>query len=168
MSSRLRGRFALALAGAAVCGVAGIAFAGTSTTTFDVTATVLAVCDVTASDLAFGNYDPNSGTPNDASTTLSVTCSNGETYDIALDEGAGTGATVAARLMMNGANTLSFGLFTNAGRTTSWGDGTLGTSTVAGTGNGAAQSISVYGRIPIGQLVASGAYTDTITVTLTY
>ena len=152
----------------AMCATAPAALAQTTTTdTFQVTATVLSVCSVTATDLAFGNYDATSGTPDDAQSAVTATCTSGETYDIGLDVGTGTGATYAVRRMTNGANTLNYSLFRNAGRTNVWGE-SIGVDTVAGTGNGSPQNIDVYGRIPVGQYVAAGAYSDSILVTLTY
>jgi spore coat protein U-like protein len=44
----------------------------------------------------------------------------------------------------------------------------VSTDTVAGTGNGAAQAITVYGQAAAGQYVAPGSYADTITATITY
>ncbi len=145
---------------------AGIA--ATATTTFQVTATVLSVCTVSATNLAFGNYDASSGTPNDASSTVTTTCSNTTAYTVALNAGTGSGATVALRKMTNGANTLNYSMYTTAGRTTVWGDGTLSTVTQAGTGNGSGQALTVFGRIPTSQYVTAGSYTDTVTATVTY
>jgi spore coat protein U-like protein len=62
---------------------------------------------------------------------------------------------------------LNYSLHSDAARTVVWGN-TAGTDTVAGTGNGLAQTLTVYGNIPGGQLSAPGAYTDTVTATLTY
>jgi spore coat protein U-like protein len=39
---------------------------------------------------------------------------------------------------------------------------------VAATGNGSAQSFTVYGRVPPQAAPAPGNYSDTITVTVTY
>ena len=58
-------------------------------------------------------------------------------------------------------------MFSNSGRTTNWGN-TVGTNTLAETGTGTVQSLTVYGQIPAGEYVAPGAYTDTITATVTY
>jgi len=44
----------------------------------------------------------------------------------------------------------------------------VGTDTVAGTGTGALQSLTVYGQLPANQKVLPGSYSDTITVTITY
>ena len=69
--------------------------------------------------------------------------------------------------MTSGANTVNYTLYSNSGRTTLWGN-TVGTDTVAATGNGASQSYTVYGRVPTQAAPAPGTYTDTITVTVTY
>lgn len=144
------------------------ALAGTATGQFDVTATVLDNCTVAASDLAFGNYTPSSGSPATASTTLQVTCTPSLAYTIALDGGATTGAVGARAMSDGGSNRLDYGLFTSTGYGTIWGDGTGATQTVAGTGNGVAKPHTVYGRIPASQFVAAGSYTDRITVTVSY
>jgi spore coat protein U-like protein len=145
----------------------GPAHAGSDDDTFQVTATVLAACIVVASDLSFGVYDPTSASPTDASSTLDVTCTNGAAYTVALDPGAGVGATVSARKMNKGADELTYGLYRNAGRTLVWGQ-TVGVDTLAGTGTGAVQSLTVYGRIPAGQAAPAGAYADQVTVTVSF
>jgi spore coat protein U-like protein len=144
------------------------AHAAQITTTFTVTATVLASCQVTASDLDFGNYAATSASDTAADTTVDVTCTNGTNYTIALDGGS-VAHDVAARAMSDGnSHTLSYGLYTTAGFTTAWGDGTASTSTVSGTGDGTAQPTTVFGRLPAGQYVPAATYNDHITVTVTY
>ena len=142
--------------------------AATATSTFNVNANVLAVCTVTSTDLNFGDYDASQASHNSATSTLSVTCSKGQDYTIALSAGAGASATVAGRKMTSGAETLDYNLYTSGSHSTIWGDGTLATSVVPETGNGDAQSHTVYGQIPTNQHVPSGVYSDTINVTLTY
>jgi spore coat protein U-like protein len=39
---------------------------------------------------------------------------------------------------------------------------------VSGTGNGAGQTITIFGRVPAQTTPAPGTYTDTVTVTVTY
>ena len=98
---------------------------------------------------------------------LAVTCTNTTPYTVGLDAGTFTGATVTTRRMTGpAAAPLSYSLFSDAGRTTNWGN-TAG-SWVSGTGNGSSQTLNVYGRIPAAQYATPGAYTDTITVTVTY
>jgi spore coat protein U-like protein len=139
----------------------------TATTTMNVTATVLSSCSVSATDLAFGNYNPISGAALDGATSISVTCTNGTSYNVGISAGGGAGATTASRKMTNGANTLNYTLYRDAGRTNVWGD-IVATDTLPGTGSGAAQPIDVYGRIPGGQTAPSGGYSDTVTITVTY
>jgi spore coat protein U-like protein len=140
------------------------AAAATSTTTMSVTATVQATCSLSATTLAFGTYV---GVQLDGSSTLSVSCTNTTPYTVALNAGVGTGATVATRKMTATGTTLNYSLYQDTTRATVWGQ-TTGTDTVAGTGNGSAQSLTVYGRIPAGQLPTPGSYADTITATITY
>jgi spore coat protein U-like protein len=141
------------------------AVAATVTTTFGVTATVQATCLVSAASLAFGTY---TGAVVDTASTVSVTCTNTTPYNVGLSVGLATGATVTTRKMTGPASALlSYSLFSDSSRTLNWGQ-TIGTDTVTGTGNGAAQAISVFGRLTAGQFVAPGAYTDTITATVTY
>ncbi|HEY8949747.1 MAG TPA: spore coat U domain-containing protein [Rhizomicrobium sp.] len=140
----------------------------TISTTFTVKATVLASCQVTAADLDFGNYAPGTGSDTTADSNIDVTCTNGTHYTVALDGGS-TAHDVAAREMNDGnSHTLSYGLYTTAGFTTAWGDGSGSTTTVSGTGDGTAQSSTVFGQLPAGQYVPAGPYTDLITVTVTY
>ncbi len=139
----------------------------TTTSAFPVTATVLSACIVTASPLAFGNYNPTSATPLTANTNVLVTCTFGTPYNVGLNQGLGTGATITNRKMMSGVNSLTYQLFQDAGHTTNWGQ-TIGTDTETGTGTGVAQNYVVYGSIPASQVAPAGLYADTITVSVTY
>ena len=143
---------------------APVASAATATSTIAVTATVLSFCTITALPLAFGNY---SAAVVNATTSLAVACTVGTTYNVGLDVGVGTGATVAQRKMTFNTSTLNYGLFSDAARTVQWGP-TVGTNTVAGTGTGLVQNLNVYGQIPANQVVAPGLYTDTVTAVITY
>ncbi|MEJ0025035.1 MAG: spore coat U domain-containing protein [Rhizomicrobium sp.] len=164
-SLRVCGAFVLLAAGGATQGQAA-----TATGTFAVTATVLSGCAVTATDLIFGNYSSVAATPTDASSTVTAICTAGVAYTIAADAGTGIGATVAARSMTGlvTGGTLNYMMYSNAGRTTLWGDGTLATSTVGGTAALVPQNYTIYGRAPALQHPAAGLYADLVTVTLTY
>src|SRR5262249_56597254 len=100
--------------------------------------------------------------------TITVTCTNTSPYNVGLDPGTATGATVTTRKMSGpGGALLAYALYQDAAHTKNWGN-TVGTDTVAGTGNGNAQSLTVYGQVAAGQYVTPGAYADTITATITY
>ena len=152
-----------------IVGVLGIALpigaqGSTTTATIAVTATVFSACTITANALPFGTY---SNGVNNATTTVTPTCTLATPYTVGLDAGTGTGATVAARKLTLGANTLTYTLYSDSARTVLWGN-TIGTNTVAGTGTGVFQTLTVYGQIPASQNVQPGNYTDTVTATLTY
>jgi spore coat protein U-like protein len=139
----------------------------TATAIIPVTATVLSACAVVAAPLVFGNYDPTAASALTANTNVLVTCTFGTPYNVGLNQGLGTGATITNRKMMWGANTLTYQLFQDAAFSSNWGQ-TIGTDTETGTGSSLPQSLTVYGRIPASQAAVAGLYLDTITVTVTY
>ena len=141
--------------------------AATATNVITVSATVLSACLVTATPLAFGLYD-TAGLAVNATSSVGVTCTGTTSYTIALGAGAGTGATFASRKMTDGTQMLNYSIYTNNSLTTVWGDGTAGSSVVSGTGTLGTVLHSVYGKIPAGQAVNAGVYSDAVTVTLTY
>jgi spore coat protein U-like protein len=67
----------------------------------------------------------------------------------------------------SGSNFINYALYRDSARTANWGN-TVGTDTVSGTGTGANQSLTVYGRVPAQTTPVAGTYTDTIVVTVTY
>jgi spore coat protein U-like protein len=146
------------------------ASAATTTTTFTVTATVLASCNLgSVATLPFGLYDPTSGSNADATTGIAVTCTIGTPYNVGLSGGTTTGGTVAQRKMqgLTVANKLNYNLYRDAARTQVWGE-TILNDTVVGLGTGFSQTHTVYGRITAGSAASIDAYSDTITVTVTY
>jgi spore coat protein U-like protein len=136
-----------------------------ATASFGVTAVVQATCAISANPLAFGGY---SGLLVNSTSTITATCTNTTSYNVGLSAGSATGATVTNRSMTGPAPALlGYKLFRDSGRTANWGN-TVGTDTVAATGNGTAQPLTVYGQIPAGQFPRPGNYSDTITATITY
>lgn len=143
--------------------------ASTTSTTFTVSSTVVATCNVSATAMDFGSMLPTPIQSNvDATSSIIATCSNTVPYSIALSAGTGAGASVAVRRMTSGSDTMNYQLYTDSQRTSLWGDGTSGTTVSNQTGTGSAQTITVYGRIPTGQTPPVGSYTDTITVTVSF
>jgi spore coat protein U-like protein len=152
-----------------VVGFTGAALATTTTASFIVSANVLSACITSATALSFGNYSAASATALTGTSTVSVDCTTGTPYTVALNVGSG-GGTFAARKLSSGTSTLNYNLFTSAANTSIWGDSTSSTVTMAGTGSGllTANSLTVYGTVPISQDVVSGVYSSTVTVTVTY
>lgn len=142
---------------------------GTATATFNVTLTLQANCTISATPLAFGTNGVLATALNQQ-TTVAVTCTNTTPYNVGLDAGTVTGSTITSRLMAgtttgNTGTTVGFQLYQDAGRATVWGN-TQGTNTVAGTGTGSAQSITVYGQVPAQATPTPDTYQTTVTATV--
>lgn len=136
-------------------------------TPFTVTTTVLDVCIVASTPLAFANY---SSSDVSATNLITVTCTPLTGWEIKLDTGTGTGSSYDNRVMTLPVfnTTLNYNIYKDASHTTVWGDGTSGSSTVTGTGTGLPQAQTAYGLIPGSQFVRPGAYADTVTATVIY
>lgn len=158
------------ISAAVLLALASSANAATKTDAMQVSATVSKNCVIDAPDLNLGTFD---GTNNlQVNSTISVRCTSGTTFFVDLSTGAGT---YANRTMTNGTDTLVYNLYSNAGYTTVFGDGTGSTARGSGTGAGMAaanaQSLIVYGRLLASAntgAVGAGTYTDNITATVTY
>jgi spore coat protein U-like protein len=142
------------------------------TRTFQVQARVDPECIVATAPLAFGSYDPvsaNATTPLDGTGTVNVYCTPGTAATVLLD--LGSNASGSTRQMLGpSANLLQYEIYRNAGRTLIWG------STIPTANSGTSTSIntainngfSAYGRIPAGQDVIFGNYSDSVLVTVNY
>ena len=80
--------------------ISQLSFAGTATGTLSVTANVGDTCTVSSGSslLAFGTFSPGGAALN-VNGNITLTCTDGDTYAIALDKGSGTGATLANRVI---------------------------------------------------------------------
>jgi spore coat protein U-like protein len=160
-------RHAVCCIAIALAATNGSSQAATATTSFQVQLTIEAQCLInSASTLSFGTQGVLSANV-DQTSSIQIQCTNTTPYTIGLDAGTGTGATVTTRKLTGGGATIHYSLYSDAARTAVWGT-TIGSNTVASTGTGAAQSFTVYGRIPAQTTPAPATYTDTITVTVTY
>lgn len=170
LQARLRRRIALAASLLSLLAVAAPphgAQAGTATTTLGVSLTINAGCNVSTTSVAFPAQTVLASAVSQSGTVV-VTCTNTTAYNVGLDKGAGSGASVTNRLMTGPSSaTVAYGLYQDSSHATNWGN-TVGTDTVAGTGSGSAQTLSVYGYIASQTTPAPGAYADTVNVTITF
>ena len=136
------------------------------TTPFAVTVTVVRGCIIAATDLSFGTYPAIAVPPTVlATSTVRVTCELGDTYSIGLNDGGN--ASNAQRRMARATlpvSYLNYNLFQDPARTIVWRD--TGQTRVEAIGTGTAQTYTVYGHLPGGQVVPVGAYVDTVRVTV--
>lgn len=146
------------------------ALAGTDTATFQVKLNILSTCDIHSTaptDVDFGTH-LSTATDITAIGELKINCTNGTAYDIGLNQGNNFDA--GSRYMKNPNNQLvPYGLYQDSTHSQPWGD-TVGTDTVAGTGNGAIQPLMIYGKVTTtgGNFMAGDDYLDEITATVTY
>ena len=139
---------------------------GTGTFPFDVSATVLPSCTLSgASDMGFGSVPSNFSGNLSASSTITMNCVYRTSWQVGLDNGQN--ATGSARRMIRAGNTVTYELYRDSARTLRWGN-TLNTDTAVGAGTGTAQSLTVFGRVQPQSGLATGTYSDRITVTVTY
>lgn len=170
-----------AAASAALAAAPRPAAAATRTNTLSVTATVLGMCTIDAANLAFGNYSPADLADLDAApVSITVRCTNGTTYSV--DLGLGAHPTGTTRRMSGGATNstdlLTYELYSDSGHTTAFpttpvqgqqGQTTAPSHTASTAGAGtSAYTIQLYGRIPRGQSVAMGDYTDSVLMTVNF
>jgi spore coat protein U-like protein len=137
-----------------------------TTAPFTVTANNATNCSVSASTLNFGSAGVLRAAL-DATGTITVTCTNAAPYTIALGGGLSGATNPAQRKLSQAAATITYGLYQDPGRSTLWGD-SVGVNTMAATGSGLAQTLTVYGRVPAQNTPAPGSYSDTVVLTISY
>jgi spore coat protein U-like protein len=163
-----------------LCCIGG-AGATTKTSTFAVTATVVANCLInSASAMTFGTYTAGTGNV-DRTSSIVLRCSNTTAYGIGLDAGTGVGSTLAQRKMTIGAggtnNEVNYNLYTDAARTVLWANAVTAATAAGnqggtGTGLGNTATHTVYGRLvddaTSQAATPSALYASTVTLTVNY
>lgn len=160
------------MAVAALALASSTAFAGPSPQSddFEVSITLENDCTITFNNINHGTVTTLASNNDAASVGDNITCSFADSYSIALNVGTG-GGTFATRTLANGGNTLNFNVYSDAGRTTVWGDGSAGAPALVGmaTGGGTPNDLTVYSRVLGGQTgKPEGTYSSTITATATF
>lgn len=159
--------------------LAGNAFAGPSpqSGSFQVTASVANSCRVTSTgDINFGAYDPadtHFGTALDGIGSVAVRCTRGTVANVALGQGqyAASGSTCASplRQMADGSTgRLRYDIYQAGPGNTAWGCDVANDQSFTSAASNVETTLTTYGRIPAGQDVAAGNFSDTVTVTVTF
>ena len=145
-------------------------YAGTATSTLNVSVSVAHSCSIDSNPMAFGTYDGNASTALEAKATVVSTCTSGAAALITMSAGASAGsgsAEAPVRRMTAGAGKyLVYQVYSDVARGTVWGN--TDPTGVALTGTGVSQTLTAYGSVPPAQLVAQGVYTDQLSITITY
>ena len=143
------------------------ATAETKFTTLLVQSSVAPNCRVAVSDLSFAAYDPlviHASSGLDASAILTVTCTKGISVNVLVNDGSHESAGI--RRMASGSQNLSYELYRDASRSSRWERGNA--LALRAEGVFTPTRLGVYGRIPAGQVVPAGSYSDTVTATVDF
>lgn len=126
-------------------------------------------CTISATSVNFGSYNVFNASPLDSTGTITYRC-NAAAANITVALTQGTSSTYNPRLMSKGAEVLGYNLYRNAARTNIWGDGSSGTSVYsrANPPNNSNVNLTVYGRLPGGQDVSAGMFSDTVTAVINF
>lgn len=133
-----------------------------------------ATCTVDNPTLAFGSYSVLTPVALDMTTTTTVNCTSVISLFVSftVQLSPGNSGNQLSRYMSAGTAHLSYNVYTDATRTTVWGNGSGGTGTFSGgflaVLLGAFQTFVIYGRIPAQQAAPVGAYSDTLVITVNY
>ena len=95
---------------------------------------------------------------------MTVTCTKGITVNVLVDDGSHESAGV--RRMASGPQNLGYELYRDASRSSRWERGNA--LALKAEGVFIPTTLGVYGRIPAGQVVPAGAYSDTVTATVDF
>ena len=138
-------------------------------------------CNVSSTGIAFGNYDPLNPTPTAVLGTVLATCTHtgggASNFVITTTLSPGNSGSHPDRWMLRAGGTeqLLYNIFVDAGFAQVFGNGAGGTVTGPTTqirvsnGKSTVENVgTLYGRIPAGQIVTPGSYSDTVVVTINY
>lgn len=128
-------------------------------------AIVVASCTVSATALNFGSTSVLT-TARTATSTITMSCTQGVTATIGFDYGQ-TGTAPTARRMTSGVNSIQYAIYQDAAGTLPWGQ-TAGSNTVSLPISGTSGNVTAYGVVPAQTTPPAGTYTDVVNVNVTY
>jgi spore coat protein U-like protein len=162
---------ALSIASIASIGSTGRTFAaGTKTSDFNVTAKVVANCNITSSNVDFGDYDPLATSDLTANGSVTVTCTKGAVVTVDLNGGS-QGAGAYNNMASGTGGLLQYQLFQDTGHNLRWNNSAgTGGSSLSFTSSSLTPAVkTIYGVVPKAQEAGVAAdYTDTVTATVNF
>jgi spore coat protein U-like protein len=128
------------------------------------------ICGISSTGMLFGAINPLSSAEVSSIGEINLSCLGGPvSYTIKLSQGNGT---MLQRLMKSGSNNLKYNIYTSNSYSTILGDGTAGSQAINGasTTDIYAATYFAFGKVSnIGLSgTVSGAYTDSISLTVIY
>ena len=142
-------------------------FAESSSTTIVAgSAKVNSTCTVSVLPIDFGVIQSNS--QNQKSTLLTSTCTKGTSFTVVLSTGNSNDFSNRYMNLTDNSDQLKYNIYLDNFYTNILGDGNNNTVILSDIGTGEDQIYTIYGKIPTGQYVSPGNYSDLITATLSY
>ena len=149
----------LAIAGAALA--SNGAYAATATNSLTVTSVITGGCTINPATMDFGPQILATGTIN-ITTPVTINCTAAVPYTL------GINGTVGARTMAgSNGGSLTYEVYTTAGHTTPI-DNAGGTNVIGGTGNGANQTVNLFGQLLPQSTPPAGNFSNVSQMTVTY
>ncbi len=131
-----------------------------------------AVCTVSTAPADFGSYNVLLAGATDTQSSITVDCNETPPANVTISIGPSPnsgGFDPRQMKLSGGGEFINYNLYTDSGRTKIWGDGSGSTFTVTKKVFKRGPWIAtVYGRIPPGQDVSIGSYSETLTVTIVW
>jgi spore coat protein U-like protein len=127
-------------------------------------------CTISTVGVNFGNYNVFSAGALTANGTVTYQCLGVAGESITIDLSQGSAPSFNPRAMLRSGEALSYNLYLDAAATQIWGNGTGGSQRYGPIvpQNNRATNVTIFGRIPAGQDVTVGSYTDTIIATINF
>ena len=158
---------------------AGPLAAASATASLSVTVTVSSNCQISASSVAFGTYDPvlaNFAAPVTGTGGVTITCTRGTSASLTL--GPGANSSGSARRMRGGTSFITYELYMPASESPGapcsfasprvWGAAGDGVFTPSSAPSRDPRSYNVCGRIPEAQDVLAATYFDAVVATANF
>ena len=128
-------------------------------------------CSISTVGVVFGTYNVFAPTVLASTGSVTINCvgvgSGVAPVSVALSRG--NAGSFQPRTMLRSGEPLNYNLYRDAGGTNIWGDGTGGSVNFStSVSNNQTVNTTIFGRIPAGQDVSVGSYTDTITATINF
>ena len=123
-------------------------------------------CTITSAAVVFPNYDVANAAPTTAAPLVQLSCNGNGAATISIGASSVSGS-IPSRQMKHATlpDRLNYNLYTSSGYTTVWGTAAGSTYTIASIKT--TDTATIYARIPAGQDVSVGSYSDTVTLSIT-
>lgn len=129
-------------------------------------------CNLTVSDMAFGQYDVFEAGPTETVTRILVDCGRtASRIRPTVELSAGSSQSFARRTQRSGSHVLTYNIYADRSLTRIVGDGSSGTTVLhlEPFGEGLrTKKVDLYGAVDPRQFVPPGSYFDTVYVTLIF